>query len=90
MPPFRRDGRAIAFCRLPGGFVSEIYVQSSGRELSAHRKVRRLTNDKTMVRAAGLERDGRSILYVFGDDSSKAREIRTIDDCGPAKACPNN
>jgi hypothetical protein len=26
MPAFSPDGRALAFCRLPGAFVSEIYL----------------------------------------------------------------
>lgn len=85
MPAFSRDGRAIAFCRLPGGFVSEIYVQSLDANLRPTGTVRRLTNDKRWSAQPVWSDDGRSILYVFGDDSSKAREIRTIEIGAPQK-----
>ena len=79
MPAFSPEGRAIAFCRLPGGFVSEIYVLSLDANLRPAGQVRRLTNDKRWSAQPAWTKDGRSILYVFGDESSKGREIRMIN-----------
>ena len=45
----------------------------------------RLTNHKRWSAQPVWSDDGRSILYVFGDDSSKAREIRTIEIGAPQK-----
>lgn len=93
MPAFSPDGRAIAFCRLPGGFVSEIYVLSLDANFQPAGQVRRLTNDKRWSAQPLWGPDGSSILYVFGDDASKAREIRMIDVANPrahARTIPLN
>ena len=52
-------------------------------------QVRRLTNHKRWSAQPVWSADGRSILYVFGDDSSKAREIRTIE-IGTPKSLPEH
>jgi Tol biopolymer transport system component/DNA-binding winged helix-turn-helix (wHTH) protein len=79
MPSFAPDGRAITFCRIPGGFVSEIYVLSLGSSFRPEGQVRRLTDDKRWSAQPVWSRNGRRILYVFGDDASKGREIRVIN-----------
>jgi Tol biopolymer transport system component/DNA-binding winged helix-turn-helix (wHTH) protein len=82
MPAFSPDGRAIAFCRLPGGFVSEIYMQSLTSDFRPVGQARRLTDDKRWSAQPVWTDDGRSILYVFGDDASRGREIRKIEVTG--------
>jgi Tol biopolymer transport system component len=83
MPAFSPDGRTIAFCRLPGGFVSEIYVLSLDEKSRPAGQVRRLTNHKRWSAQPMWTHDGRSILYVFGDDASKGREIRIVNVANP-------
>ena len=85
MPAFSPDGRAIAFCRLPGGFVSEIYVLSLDANLRPAGQVRRLTNDKRWSAQPVWSADGRSILYVFGDDASKGARNTHDRRCEPCK-----
>jgi Tol biopolymer transport system component len=79
MPAFSPDGRALAFCRLPGGFGSEIYVLPLDTNLRPSGEARHLTNDKRWSAQPVWARDGRSILHVFSDDGSKGREIRIIN-----------
>jgi Tol biopolymer transport system component len=82
MPAFSPDGRAIAFCRLPGGFVTEVYVQSLTSDFRPVGQARRLTDNKRWSAQPVWAADGHSILYVFGDDSSRGREIRKINVTG--------
>jgi Tol biopolymer transport system component/DNA-binding winged helix-turn-helix (wHTH) protein len=79
MPSFSPDGHTLAFCRLPGGFVSEIYVMPLDTSLQPSGEARRLTNNMRWSAQPVWTRDGRSIFHVFGDDSSKGREIRSIN-----------
>lgn len=83
MPSFSPDGRALAFCRLPGGFVSEIYLLPLDANLQPSGQERRLTDHKRWSGQPVWTRDGRSIFHVFGNDSSKGREIRSIDVANP-------
>ena len=81
-PPFRKmDG--LAFCRLPGGFVSEIYLLPLDAKLRPAGEARRLTDHNRWSAQPAWTRDGRQILYVFGDESSKAREIRIMNVAHP-------
>jgi Tol biopolymer transport system component/DNA-binding winged helix-turn-helix (wHTH) protein len=79
MPAFSPDGRALAFCRLPGGFGSEIYVLPLDGDLRPSGEARRLTDNKRWSAQPVWAGDGRRILYVFGDDASKGREIGIIN-----------
>jgi Tol biopolymer transport system component/DNA-binding winged helix-turn-helix (wHTH) protein len=91
MPSFSPDGRALAFCRLPGGFVSEIYVMRLDTSLQPSGEARRVTDNKRWSAQPVWTDDGRSILHVFGDDASKGREIRSIEVANPhrpAKTIP--
>jgi Tol biopolymer transport system component len=83
MPSFSPDGRALAFCRFPGGFVSEIYVLPLYADLRPAGQERRLTDHKRWSGQPVWTRDGRSILHVFGDDFTKGREIRSINVANP-------
>jgi Tol biopolymer transport system component/DNA-binding winged helix-turn-helix (wHTH) protein len=83
MPAFSPDGRTIAFCRLPGGFVSEIYVLPLDERYRPEGQVRRLTNHKRWSAQPMWTHDGRNLLYVFGDDASKGREIRIVNVANP-------
>jgi Tol biopolymer transport system component len=86
MPAFSPDGRAIAFCRLPGGFVSEIYVLPLDGNSRPAGQVRRLTDNRRWSAQPVWSRDGRKILYVFGDDASRGREIRMVNVAHPQTA----
>jgi Tol biopolymer transport system component/DNA-binding winged helix-turn-helix (wHTH) protein len=79
MPAFSPNGRSLAFCRLPGGFVSEIYLLPLDANLQPSGEARRLTNYKRWSAQPVWANNGRSILHVFGEDASKGREIRVID-----------
>ena len=83
MPAFSPDGRSLAFCRLPGGFVAEIYLLSLDANFRPVGEGRRLTNYKKWSAEPAWTHDSRQILYVFGDEASKAREIRIIDVAHP-------
>jgi len=83
MPSFSPDGRALAFCRLPGGFVSEIYVLPLSADLRPAGQERRLTDHKRWSGQPAWTRDGHSILHVSGEDFSKGREIRIINVANP-------
>jgi Tol biopolymer transport system component/DNA-binding winged helix-turn-helix (wHTH) protein len=83
MPAFSPDGRSLAFCRLPGGFVAEIYLLPLDANFRPLGEVRRLTNYKRWSAEPAWTHDSRQILYVFGDEASKAREIRIIDVAHP-------
>ena len=45
MPSFSPDGRTLAFCRLPGAFVSEVYLLPLDGRLQPAGEARRLTHD---------------------------------------------
>jgi Tol biopolymer transport system component len=83
MPAFSPDGRALAFCRLPGGFGSEIYLLPLDANLRPAGGARRLTDNKRWSAQPVWTADGRSILHVFGADASKGREIRIINVAHP-------
>jgi Tol biopolymer transport system component len=85
MPAFSPDGRALAFGRLPGGFVGEIYVMPLDASLQPSGQARRLTDHKRWSGQPVWTGDGSRILYVFGDDSSKGREIRSVNVANPQK-----
>jgi Tol biopolymer transport system component/DNA-binding winged helix-turn-helix (wHTH) protein len=78
-PSFSPDGRAVAFCRLPGGFVTEIYVLPLGEGLQPLGPARRLTDHKRWSGQPVWTPDGRSIVYVFGEHAGRRREIRRIN-----------
>ena len=86
MPAFSPDGRTLAFCRLPGGFGSEIYVLPLDANLRPSGEARRLTDNKRWSAQPVWTPDGRSIVHVFGDDASKGREIRIINVAHPQSA----
>ena len=79
MPSFSPDGRGLAFGRLPGGFVSEIYVLPLDAKLQPSGQARPLTNHKRWSGQPVWTHDGRNILHVFGNDATKGREIRSIN-----------
>jgi Tol biopolymer transport system component len=79
MPAFSPDGRALAFCRLPGGFVSEIYVLPLDGNLRPSGEARRLTDHKRWSAQPVWTRGGRSILHVLGDKTGKGHAIRIIN-----------
>src|SRR5262249_19801828 len=82
---------ALAFCRLPGGHVSEIYLLPLDVNLRPFGQVRRLTDHKRWSAQPTWSRDGRNILHVFADNASKGREIRIISIATPptsAKTIP--
>jgi Tol biopolymer transport system component len=78
-PSFSPDGRAIAFCRLLGGWVTEIYVLHLDKSLQPLEPAQRLTDHKRWSGQPVWTPDGGSILYVFGEDAGKRREIRRIN-----------
>ena len=79
MPAFSPDGRALAFCRLPGTSVSEICVLPLDSNFRPSGEARRLTDHKRWSAQPVWIRGGRSILYVFGEDATRRREIRIIN-----------
>jgi len=83
MPSFSPEGRELAFCRLPGGFVSEIYVLPLDANLQPSGQPRQMTDHKRWSGQPVWTRDGSSILYVHGDDATKGREIRSINVANP-------
>jgi Tol biopolymer transport system component len=83
MPAFSPDGRALAFCRLAGGFGSEIYVLPLDANLRPAGDPRPLTDDKRWSAQPVWTADGRSILHVFGSEATRAREIRAINVAHP-------
>ena len=76
MPAFSPDGRALAFCRLPGSFINEIYLLPLDATYWPSGPARRLTDYKGWCGQPVWTPDGHHILHVFGDDASKGREIR--------------
>jgi Tol biopolymer transport system component len=86
MPAFSPDGRALAFCRLPGGFVAEIYLLPLDAHFRPTGEARRLTGYKRWSAQPVWTRNGRRILHVFGDEASKGREIRIINVANPQAA----
>jgi Tol biopolymer transport system component/DNA-binding winged helix-turn-helix (wHTH) protein len=83
MPAFSPNGRALAFCRIPADFASEIYVLPLDANFWPSGEARRLTDNKRWSAHPVWARDGNSILHVFGDDASKGREIRIINVAHP-------
>ena len=83
MPSFSPDGRTLAFCRLPGAFVSEVYLLPLDGRLQPSGEVRRLTQDNRWSAHPVWTADGQSILYVFGQDGGKGREIRMVSVARP-------
>jgi Tol biopolymer transport system component/DNA-binding winged helix-turn-helix (wHTH) protein len=83
MPAFSPDGRGLAFSRLPGGYVAEIYLLPLDAKLRPAGEARRLTNYNRWSAQPAWTRDGRQILYVFGDEAGKAREIRIMNVAHP-------
>ena len=86
MPALSPDGRTLAFCRLLGGFVSDIWLVPLDANLRPSGKERPLTNNKRWSARPVWTPDGRAILHVFGDDASQGREIRKIDVAEPLKS----
>ena len=86
MPAFSPDGRALAFCRLPATSVSEIYVLPLDSNFRPSGEARRLTDHKRWSAQPVWIRGGRSILYVFGEDVYRRREIRIINVLTPQTA----
>jgi Tol biopolymer transport system component/DNA-binding winged helix-turn-helix (wHTH) protein len=82
MPAFSPDGRALAFCRLPGGFISEIYVLPLDGNLRPSGEARRLTDHKRWSAQPVWTRGGHSILHVF-DEAGKGHAIRIINVSNP-------
>jgi Tol biopolymer transport system component/DNA-binding winged helix-turn-helix (wHTH) protein len=85
MPAFSPDGRALAFCRLQGGFGSEIYVLPLKPDLRPAGEARALTNNKRWSAQPVWVRGGASILYVFGEDASRGIELRVLAAAHPEK-----
>lgn len=83
MPAFSPDGSALAFCRLPGGFVSDIYLLPLDANLRPSGEVRRLTDNNRWSGQPTWTSDGRQILYLFGDEAGRGREIRSINVSNP-------
>lgn len=74
MPAFSPDGRALAFCRMPGYSVSEIFSLSLDGGAA-----RALTTNRGWSVYPVWTRDGRGILHIFGNNALAQRNIRIID-----------
>jgi Tol biopolymer transport system component/DNA-binding winged helix-turn-helix (wHTH) protein len=65
-PKVSPDGGSIAFIRLAGGAIGDVYVQSMDRDFMARGDSRRLTFLSTAVRGVAWTSNGASILYSAG------------------------
>ena len=76
MPAFSADGRSLAFVRMSGWVVGEIYLLTLSTDYSAVAEPKRLTSDGRLATSPVWTDETRDILYVFAE--SNRRELRSI------------
>jgi Tol biopolymer transport system component/DNA-binding winged helix-turn-helix (wHTH) protein len=87
MPAFSPDRRSLAFARLSGWVVGEIYRLPVSGDFSAAAEPQRLTTDGRLATSPVWTRDGRHIAYVFAEANHEApREFRMISVSGSRSA----
>jgi Tol biopolymer transport system component len=75
-PAFSQDGRALAFCRLPGWSTSDIYTQALDSELRAVGAPQRLTPSGRWSVHPVWRPAGDQLLYLSADEPGAPHELR--------------
>ena len=76
MPAFSADGRSLAFVRMSGWVVGEVYLLTLSTDYSAAAEPKRLTSDGRLATSPVWRPDARDIVFVFAE--SNRRELRSI------------
>jgi Tol biopolymer transport system component/DNA-binding winged helix-turn-helix (wHTH) protein len=85
MPAFSADGRSLAFVRMSGWVVGEVYLLPISTDYSVGAEPKRLTSDGRLATSPVWTHDARGILYVFAE--SNRRELRSapVDGAGTSR-----
>ena len=76
MPAFSADGRSLAFVRMSGWVVGEVYLLPLSTDYSAVAEPKRLTSDGRLATSPAWADETRDILYVHAE--SNRRELRSV------------